>query len=636
MSLTVVLCFLTSTGAFLCLTFLRSGVLHDLGWFASLSVAGAAFFALVILPHLLGRKGLDQTGPRGNTFVDKIAAFPFEKKYGFAVILVILGLVSFYFMRHAGFVKDMKTLNYKTKELQTAEQDLDKINMGSLMNITLVSTGKTLEDGLISHERTEKYIRELMDKKMIAQTSGIGDLLPSDPVQHMRIRRWNQFWTAGKKDSLKKIFLAEQKKYGFRESAFNEFFAILDKEFKPLNDDETEKIRTSLLRDWINETPGLTMISDMIKVRPDDRGKIYEMFRNHPGVVAFDKQMITDRFVEDIRHDFNLLVRLSMIFVSLLLILSFGRIELGLISALPMFFSWLITLGFMGATGIEFNIFNIIISSFIFGLGVDYSILMMRGLLYQYKYGKNEMTTYKVAIFISSLTTLFGVTALFFARHPALHSVALIAIVGIVAVVLVSYTFQPLLANWMLLDRRERNTFPITARIFIKTIVTWTNIVMVALLMMITGTIIFTFFPISRKRKGYLFHLVFSWLCRGYIAFTFPVKRKIYNPYKEDFQKPAVIISNHQSLIETPAFLRLYPRILILTGEWIYGNLVFGPIARMASYFNAEAGIDTVLKQLKEKAEEGYSILVFPEAHRSDDHKIQRFHTGVPSICRKS
>ena len=139
------------------------------------------------------------------------------------------------------------------------------------------------------------------------------------------------------------------------------------------------------------------------------------------------------------------------------------------------------------------------------------------------------------------------------------------------------------------------------------------------------GTFIFIFFPVSKKKKQILFHRLFSLLCKGYIAFTFPVKRKLYNPYKENFRKPSVIISNHPSLIETPAFLRLYPKIIILTGNWIYKHPVFGPIARMAGYINAESGIDSVLDNLKEKVEEGYSILIFPEAHRSTDGHIQRF-----------
>ena len=224
-----------------------------------------------------------------------------------------------------------------------------------------------------------------------------------------------------------------------------------------------------------------------------------------------------------------------------------------------MFFSWLLTLGFMGITGIRFNIFNIIVSSFIFGLGVDYSILMMRGLLYEYKYGSSEISSYKSSIILSASTTLFGVGALFFARHPALNSIAMISVFGIVSVVFVTFTIQPLFVNWFLISRLKKGRYPITMRIVIKTFITWGNIVLVALLQVILGGLIFILLPLSRKKKQLLFHRLFCVLCKAYIAVTFPTNRKFYNTFHEDFSKPAVIISNHQSLIETPAFLRLHP-----------------------------------------------------------------------------
>jgi len=69
-------------------------------------------------------------------------------------------------------------------------------------------------------------------------------------------------------------------------------------------------------------------------------------------------------------------------------------------------------------------------------------------------------------------------------------------------------------------------------------------------------------------------------------------------------------------LIETPAFLRLYPKIIILTNDWVWNSWLFGPVARFASFYNVEHGIDAILDKLKIKVEEGYSILVFPEGHR--------------------
>ena len=230
MSQTVVLCFLTSAGAFLCLIFLHSGVLHDLGWFASLSVAGAALFALVILPHFINEKDIKIRSIQRNTFVDRIASVSFEKKYGLIIFLVIIGVISLFTMRKAGFEKDMMSMNYTRPELQAAQNNLDRINYESLKNIYVISTGKTLDEALLNHERTEKYIRNLEEKKLIVQSAGIGDLLPSDPVQRSGLHKWKQFWTAEKKNSLEKMISASGKKYKFRENAFSVFFTLLNSE----------------------------------------------------------------------------------------------------------------------------------------------------------------------------------------------------------------------------------------------------------------------------------------------------------------------------------------------------------------------------------------------------------------------
>jgi 1-acyl-sn-glycerol-3-phosphate acyltransferase len=147
--------------------------------------------------------------------------------------------------------------------------------------------------------------------------------------------------------------------------------------------------------------------------------------------------------------------------------------------------------------------------------------------------------------------------------------------------------------------------------------------------------LIFLLYPGSGKKKQYLFHWVFSKLCEAYIRVTFPTNHKLYNEPGEDFSRPAVIIGNHQSLIETPLFLRLHPKIIILTTKWVWNSPLFGPVARMASFFNADNGMDSILDQLKEKVSEGYSILVFPEAHRYIDHQIHRFHKGAFYLAEK-
>ena len=106
--------------------------------------------------------------------------------------------------------------------------------------------------------------------------------------------------------------------------------------------------------------------------------------------------------------------------------------------------TWLLTIGIMGLFHIEFNIFNIIISTFIFGLGIDYSIFITNGLLHEYKTGEKALQTYKTSIILSVVTTVLGVGVLIFAKHPALYTISLVSLIGILSAVIISFTLQPL------------------------------------------------------------------------------------------------------------------------------------------------------------------------------------------------
>ncbi len=636
MSQTIVICCLTSAGAFLCLVFLDSAVLHDLGWFAALSVTGAAAFSLIILPHFLTHKLIPLTTIKNKeNIIDRISSIALEKKRSIIFLICVAGIISCFFSHKADFSKDLNELNFVTQKLQDAEKNMDISGNSGLKNMYIVACGKTFEHALKINESVQHQLSDLQQANTIVKYSGIQQLLMSDSMQHERISAWNKFWTIEKKARLAKNLREAAKKTGFKNDAFTGFSDWLNQGFPMLSEKDSKAFQTTFFSDWINEKPEVTMISSLVKVRAENKNMVYATFKNQDDVIVFDRQNLTTQFVSQVKTDFDLLVMLSMIFVSILLLISFGRIEMGIVTALPMFLGWLITLGFMGIFGLTFNIFNIILSSFVFGLGVDYSILMMRGLLSTYKYGNGEIKTYKVSIFLSAATTLIGVAVLFFARHPALKSIALVSVVGMISVVLITYTIQPLFADWFIFKRRLNNKFPVTARIFFKTLITWGNIVLIALIMTLTGMLIYTLAPVSRKKKEYLFHALFSKLCKLYILVTFPTNGKLLNPYGEDFSRPSIIISNHQSLIETPAFLRLTPKILILTNEWVFKSPVFGPIARLGGFINVEDGLEANLEKLKIKFSEGYSILIFPEGHRSADQHIQRFHRGAFFLAEK-
>jgi predicted RND superfamily exporter protein len=104
--------------------------------------------------------------------------------------------------------------------------------------------------------------------------------------------------------------------------------------------------------------------------------------------------------------------------------------------------------------GIQFNIVNIILATFIFGQGDDYTIFMTEGAVYEYTHRRPILASYRRAILLSALIMFIGIGSLIVARHPALHSLAEVTIVGMFSVVLMAFLIPPLMFRWLVRYRK--------------------------------------------------------------------------------------------------------------------------------------------------------------------------------------
>ena len=57
-----------------------------------------------------------------------------------------------------------------------------------------------------------------------------------------------------------------------------------------------------------------------------------------------------------------------------------------------------------------------------------------------------------------------GIGTLIFAKHPALHSLAQVTIIGMFSVVLMAYLFPPLIFNWLVKDQHGYRLRPLTLK----------------------------------------------------------------------------------------------------------------------------------------------------------------------------
>ncbi len=620
----------TTAAAFLCLQFANSEVLRDLGLFAALSIITSALFAIFVLPqilHLFDKKG--ETAEQQETFIDRLCAYPFHQNKILIAAVAVFTVIAFFFIGEIQFEGDMTRMNYVPEKLQKAEENLNRVNNYSLKSVFLVSSGKNIEDALQAGEQNRTIVDSLINLGVVKKAATPGLLLMSDSMQQKKLERWNAFWTGEKKELLKSNIAQSSAKYKFSSSAFEAFYNQLNKNFEQLSSAESDTLKKLFLREYISETEDMTAVITLLSVEEKDKAQVYAAFEEKENIDILDKKYLTDRFVEIIKSDFNTILLLSSALVFITFLVSYGRIELTLLTFIPMAISWIWILGIMSIFGLKFNIINIIVSTFIFGLGDDYSIFTMNGMLEEYRTGRKNLASYKTSIFLSAFTTIIGIGVLIFAEHPALKSIAAITITGMVSVVIVSFTIQPLLFNWLIGSRKERGIYPLTTKSIVKTITVWTTLMTGVLFMILIGPFVYALIFLPLKTRKNIYQWFFFKTSTVFIHITFPWKFKLNNLHGEDFKKPAILICNHMSLIETPLVKMLYPKLIFLTNKWVMKTPHFGPIAHMADFFDVEDGSEEVMKKLREKMNDGYSLVIFPEGTRSYDYKIHRFHRGA-------
>jgi predicted RND superfamily exporter protein len=164
-----------------------------------------------------------------------------------------------------------------------------------------------------------------------------------------------------------------------------------------------------------------------------------------PESFCFDIEGINSALQNNLTNNFNYLGWACAVIVFLFLWFSYRNIKLAMLTFLPMTISWIWILGIMALLGIQFNLVNVILATFIFGQGDDYTIFVTEGCLYEQKHGSKMLASHKRSIALSALIMFIGIGSLIFAKHPALHSLAEITIVGMLSVVLMAYVIPPLL-----------------------------------------------------------------------------------------------------------------------------------------------------------------------------------------------
>ena len=425
---------ITTVGAFLALVPLNSVALRDLGLFASLLLIGTIFYVLVFLPHQVkigdcGQNNTTHQHPSSIThLLSRISNIQLDNKSWVVGIVIILTLVFGWFSFQVEFDSNLANINYMTDE-QRADMDYFQ----KLTADDTVSAKRTLY--VVSSAPTIDAALDSCNSKKI---NGVSQFLASESMQKERISRWKEF-VSKHHDLLNAQFAKAAKAKGFSVDAFSDFQQIINGNYEPCEFSYFAPLTSTVFNGNIVKQ-NQYFIVDKLSVEPSEIEKVKSSI---PG--SFDIESLNSSLANSLSDNFNYIGWACSLIVFFFLWFSFRKIELAIISFVPMAISWVWILGLMAILGIKFNIVNVILATFIFGQGDDYTIFMTEGCIYEHKTGKPILASYKRSILLSAIIMFIGIGTLIVAKHPALHSLAEITIVGMSSVVFMSWLVPPLL-----------------------------------------------------------------------------------------------------------------------------------------------------------------------------------------------
>jgi predicted exporter len=459
----VILGTVTTIGAFMSLLLTESELLKDFGLFASLGLAGTTLFSLLFLPQLLNLKR-NRKSETAFALLEKINSYPFEKQKWLIGLIIAVSIVCF--LRSDlknSFDSNLQNIGYHDDRVVRSEKLLSLKTTGTdtLSTIYFAAVSENLDSALLSTRRLCKRLDEAIEKGYISGYTPAFSLFVPAEEQQQRIKRWNAYWTDEKIADARKKVTEAAAKYKFAANTFEPFFEMLAARYEPVSIYDAGIIPKDMMNSVIEYTGGRYMVFTPVRM---NAGRLLPAGRfiteGHDGILVLDPMFYTDDMVKMIRDDFNIILGISSLFVLLTLLLAFRNIMLSMLAFLPMCLSWYIVLGMMAIFHIKFNLINIIVSSFIFGIGVDYSIFIMDGLLENFRTRKPLLIFHKTAIFFSAVILIITVSSLLFAVHPAISSIGVATLIGMGATILIAYSLQPFLFKWLISGRAEKGKAP--------------------------------------------------------------------------------------------------------------------------------------------------------------------------------
>ncbi len=442
---------LTTMGAFGVLGFSGFPVFEQLGLFTALGIGCSFLFVHLVFPKVFPCMPPAKTARKLplKSVADRLASFG---PWGAITAAVLAGFLVFF--AKPEFNVDLGAMNSISRSTQKAEQLMTDVWGNMFDKVYLMTEADTLAGLREKENRLLKALETASEKGMIAKGFSISRFFPDNERKQHNLKAWKGFWSSDRIDGLKKQIISQGNSLGFKDTAFAPFYGLLKGD---IIEDRPVTIPENLL--------GLMGIS---KAKPDSKsdgnsdekwrqvsavkplkGFNHELFFHSVAEHAkiFDPGLFSERMGKLLFDTFLKMLAIIGVSISILLLFFFADLTLTLIALLPIAFALVCTLGTLGLLGRPLDIPALMLSIVILGMGVDYSLFLVRS-FQRYQAFENPMfSLVRMAVLMASVSTLIGFSVLLAAEHNLLKSVGFTCFIGIGYCLIGAFLILPPLLN---------------------------------------------------------------------------------------------------------------------------------------------------------------------------------------------
>jgi SAM-dependent methyltransferase len=412
-------------GAFSVLAFSGFSVFEQLGQFTAMGIGFAFLFVHTVMPRLLKSR---EPGPPASRLwfsriVDRLASTGWP---GLAAALVLAAILAVFMRPH--FNTDLRAMNCVSRETRAADELMAAV-WGDIFNSVYLMT--EADDPAALQEVNDRLLTQLeADTRAgkIEFTVTPSLFFPGRQRSLDNVAAWRQFWTSERIRKVTADLNREGRDAGFANDAFTPFLRTL----------ATGTPAVSPIPQSVQPLLGISRDStdgryrQVIRIIPaeqfDHRG-----FYDRLSVLGtvFDPDLFSKQMGQLLFSTFLKMFLIIGVSLAVLLVLFFADAGIVITALLPLAFAFVCTLGSLGLMGRALDIPALMLSVIILGMGVDYTLFMVRGYQRYQRFDHPHYTVVRTAICMAAGSTLVGFAVLLTAEHNLLQSAGLIAFFGI-------------------------------------------------------------------------------------------------------------------------------------------------------------------------------------------------------------